>query len=182
MPLYDGAERQPEPDLGPVRPGLGPALGPARGLERADVGGRVGPAVAGGLLGVEGHPGGQADQVAGPRPVGHDVAVETEVGAPVALDTRVVDRRRGKRRWKRRKRSAEEQPGQDDVAAGGPVDGDHDRAPGPDVDRRVDPGAGDERVRGEPGGLETVPVVDADVLAARTVRIPVEGIEMERAL
>ena len=88
----------------------------------------------------------------------------------------------GHARWRRgRQRATQEQAAQDGVAAGGPVDRDHDRVTGGHADRGVDPGAVDERVGGQAGGPRTLPVVDRDVLAARAVAVPVERVQVERS-
>ena len=175
-----GGEVEPEPDLRAVVPGPCPALGPRRGLERPDVAGRGDPAVARGLLDGQRPAGRQADQVGRAGPVGQHVAVRAVVGDPAALDTWCVDGE-GLWRWWWSSGRAQEQAAQDGVAAGGPVDRDHDRVTGGHADRGVDPGAVDERVGGQAGGPRTLPVVDRDVLAARAVAVPVERVQVERS-
>ena len=103
---------------------------------------------------------------------------------PVVADPRALDARavhgQARRRWRRGTGAAEEQPGQDGAVAGGPVDGDDDRATRGDADRGVDPGALDER-GGQVGDPRAAPVVDRDVLVAvAAVGVPVDGVQVER--
>src|SRR5437868_6471673 len=76
-----------------------------------------------------------------------------------------------------RRRSAEEEAGEDGVGAGGAVDRDGEGAAAGDADRDMDPGALTE-VTAQCGGPRSTAVVDRDALPAGG-RVPVDGVEVK---